>query len=263
MPFPESSRVYYANNPLIEVVCQIRFPAILRITAGDVSDFQEKIREDYPLYELEEPSPGFTNMPKEMATLVEQLMPKTSGPRAHKFLTRDRERFISLSQDFLALSETNYDKWGPFREEIKKAIHALSDVYEPAFFQRLGLRYIDAIYPTNLDLKEAKWSELLSPQILAELGDPDLANAIDQIRTQCVIKLSEIGDGQVKLTHGLAKDKVTSQQFYLIDADFSVENVEALEDAIRTLNEFNRLAGRLFRWAITDTLHEAMGPGII
>lgn len=260
MPFPESPRVLYANNPLVEVICQIRFPAILRISSGDVADFQERIREDYPLYELQEPTFGFPSVPKELSALVEQMLPKTPGPRTHKFLTKDSGRFISLSQDFLAVSEANYTKWDLFRKEVSNAEKALREVYKPAFYSRLGLRYRDLISPESLGLSNVKWCDLLTQYIVAELGDPQVADAINQIRTRCVIELSEIPGGRVILTHGLLKETEAAPQCYLIDADFAIENVEVLDETFNILDKFNRLAGRLFRWAITEKLHNAMGP---
>lgn len=50
MPFPESKRVFYVKNPLAEVICQLRFPAILRIGAESPHEFQERIRDHLPLF---------------------------------------------------------------------------------------------------------------------------------------------------------------------------------------------------------------------
>lgn len=260
MPFPESPRVVYQDNPLVEVICQIRFPAILRIGSGDMADFQDRIRQDYPLYQLQEPAFDLPSVPKELAAFVEQVMPKLPRPRTHKFLTKDSGRFISLSQDFLAVSEANYTKWELFRQEVRSAEKALREVYKPSFYSRIGLRYRDLISPESLGLSDVKWSELLTQHIVAELGDPKVADAISQIRTRCVIELSEIPGGRVILTHGLFKQTETAPQCYLIDADFAIENVEVLDETFNILDKFNGLAGRLFRWAISEKLHNAMGP---
>ena len=48
MPFPEVERVIYARNPLDQVVCQLRFPPILKIDAEIPAGFQDRVREDYP-----------------------------------------------------------------------------------------------------------------------------------------------------------------------------------------------------------------------
>ncbi|HQU44113.1 MAG TPA: TIGR04255 family protein, partial [Pirellulales bacterium] len=48
MPLPEFPRVIYGKNPLEVVICQLRFPPILRIGAELPAEFQERIRKDYP-----------------------------------------------------------------------------------------------------------------------------------------------------------------------------------------------------------------------
>jgi len=260
MPFPESPRVIYRINPLAEVICQIRFPAILRISSGDVADFQDRVRQDYPLYELQEPSLELPTIPKELTAFFEQMLPKLPGPRTHKFLTEDSKRFISLSQDFLAVSEAEYTKWNLFRQEVVNAEKALREIFKPAFYSRLGLRYRDLISPEPVTMDKAKWNDFLETYILGELGDTRIGDEISQIRTRCVIELSEIPGGRVILTHGLIKETEASPERYLIDADFSIDKVEDLNETFNIFDKFNRLAGKLFRWAITDKLHSAMGP---
>jgi uncharacterized protein (TIGR04255 family) len=48
MKFPASQRVKHIRNPLMEVICQVRFPKILRIDAEVPVNFQEEIRSEYP-----------------------------------------------------------------------------------------------------------------------------------------------------------------------------------------------------------------------
>ena len=51
MPFPDSERVIYQRNPLLEVICQLRFPSILRIDSEAPAVFQERVRKEYPMYQ--------------------------------------------------------------------------------------------------------------------------------------------------------------------------------------------------------------------
>jgi uncharacterized protein (TIGR04255 family) len=262
MPFPETPRVIYDKNPLAEVICQFRFPTILRISSQDVAPFQEKIREDYPLYKLEEPVFEMPGVPRELLGFMEQMMLKPPGFRTHRFLTKDSKRFIALSHEFLALSESDYKQWEAFKGEIEKAEKALREVYKPAFYSRVGLRYKDVISPKSLGLSNKKWSDLLSQYIAGELADEKVAKAINQMKTRCVIGLPEIPGGNVILNHGLVEN-ASGEMHYLIDADFGKEHVEGADEAFRILDNFHRLAGQLFRWAITETLHNAMQPRTI
>ena len=47
-----NKRVIYQKNPLVEVILQIKFPTILSINAKDPVDFQDAIRQEYPIYQL-------------------------------------------------------------------------------------------------------------------------------------------------------------------------------------------------------------------
>ncbi len=263
MLFPESERVLYKSNPLVEVICQLRFPTILRIREGQLADFQDRIRKDYPGYSEQEPSFGLPpQLPKEFTAIIEQ-MKIPLGLISHRFSTKDLQRFISLRDEFMALAETKYERWESFREEVVKAESALKEVYDPAFYSRIGLRYRDIISRRRLGLTNVGWQDLLEPHIIAELGDKEVSGAISRIQTQAVIKISEIPNGQITLNHGLIKPSGSDEECYVIDADFSVEKKEGLDEPFKTLDRFHWLAGRLFRWAITERLHNAMEPRAI
>ena len=48
--FLDCDRCLYEKNQLVEVICQLRFPTILSISAKEPVEFQEAIRADYPQY---------------------------------------------------------------------------------------------------------------------------------------------------------------------------------------------------------------------
>lgn len=252
----------YEENPLIEVITQLRFPPILRISSGQVADYQERIRNEYPLYKMEEPAIASPDLPQELSSIFQRFdLLKLSA--SHRFSTKDSKRFITLAQDFLALTESSYKRWENFRQELERAESALRDVYEPAFYSRVGLRYKNVISRSNLRLEQSTWKDLLKPHIVSALSDPDVSGAIVSIQTQSLVNTSEISGGRVRLIHGLVKLPPTNEECYMIDADFYIETKEGLDEPFDVLDKFHRLAGRLFRWAITDRLHEAMGPRAI
>lgn len=262
MLFPESPRIFYTKNPLDEVICQLRFPTILRIGAGDVVDFQERMRQVYPLYERKDatwdfPSPGA----KEVADLFEQLpWPKLPGLITHRFYTKDKAKMISLSQNFLALSDREYESWEQFSQQIKEAESAFREIYSPSYYSRIGLRYVDRIAPEDFNLTDTKWNDLLQPYLIGILGFNEIENTVKDIRTTCKIDIPDTQGATVTLRYGLTKDKEKDLDAYTIDADFAIENVEEKDGTFGILDRFHELAGRFFRWAITDTLHQAMGP---
>ena len=50
MLFAPYERFHYARSPLVEVICQLRFPTILSIGANEPAAFQEAVRRDFPRY---------------------------------------------------------------------------------------------------------------------------------------------------------------------------------------------------------------------
>jgi len=261
MSFPDSARVLYDKNPLTEVICQLRFPTILRIGTEQPAGFQEKIRNDYPIYKLQEPNFEMLQPIKEISSILEQVnFPFPPGSAIHRFGTVDNNKFIALAQDFIAITEATYEKWGLFRAAIEKAEKALKETYNPAFYTRIGLRYKDIISRQQLGITELPWNRLLQPYILGELGNTDIADNVIRQQTTTLIKITDIQGGFVKLNHGLITQGTTKEQCYIIDADFHAERKEGTNEPFELLDKFNKLAGRLFRWAITDDLHGAMHP---
>ena len=52
--FPQHPDIPLSAPPLAEVICQVRFPPILRIVREEPSDFQERVRDRFPLLEVEQ-----------------------------------------------------------------------------------------------------------------------------------------------------------------------------------------------------------------
>lgn len=258
MPFPPSAREIYAKNPLHEVICQLRFPTILQIVAESPAQFQNTIRDRYPLYREENSTAG---LPKDVADILASVpVPKGLTQPDHKFLTEGETRLVSLTQEFIALSEKEYQRWESFREEMKLAEKAFREIYRPSYYSRIGLRYRDVLEKAELGLNDRSWAELLNPFFIGELGVDVLAGEVQEIRTQSLVTIPGIDKGLVRIHHGLAKRPGDNAQVYLIDADFYTDKRSQLEDAFPILDSFNNWGGRLFRWAITDTLRDALGP---
>lgn len=255
MPFPESERVIYSNNPLAEVVCQLRFPPILRIDAQPPADFQDSIRDDYPLYR--EARPASQNVPGQPGTVI-QL---ETGPACteHRFSTTDDVWSVTLTRDFLSVWTTQYRKWEGFRDRLRKPVEALLTTYRPSYFTRVGLRYIDVVHRSRLGLGDKAWSELIQPQIAGEFSAQGVADRIERAARQVTIRLGD-GPEWVVIRHGVLFAEPDKEQCFLIDCDFFAGGQTRTEDVNSILDRFNRTAGNLFRWCIQPGLHDALGP---
>ena len=130
MPFPESPRVIFRNNPIAQVIAQLRFPPILAISAAEPASFQERIRADYPLYSREGALPR--EVPAEIAPIVRQLSGAV-GSAIHLFSNEDKSRSIVLAPEHVALDAKSYARWEQFADALGKAREALTSVYNPPF----------------------------------------------------------------------------------------------------------------------------------
>src|SRR5215211_2072469 len=146
MPFPEAPRVIYAHNPLVEVVCQFRFPPNLSIETELPANFQKNISKAYPLYteklELQ------IKMPEQADSEINQFINlpfPTINRKNHQFLSSDEKWKINLTRDFIAFSTVAYTRWEEFKEHLISPFELFVKIYEPPFLTRIGLRYRDVI----------------------------------------------------------------------------------------------------------------------
>jgi uncharacterized protein (TIGR04255 family) len=256
MPFPDSPRVVYRRNPLIEVICQLRYNTVLRIDAELPAAFQEDVRAQFPQYECR----SGLDMPPDVPDEIRRMV-GGQHRTSHVFRSDDESWELALTSDFLALTCKSYVRWEQFLEVLTPPFMALNRIYTPGKFVRVGLRYRNAIQPATLGLSDSTWADLLNPYVAAEFcaGDP-VASAIEESITRLRVALRE-HSSSVLIHHGLAVlDQEPASKAYLIDSDFfSTERTEAAH-VFEILGYFNGQSGKLFRWCISDVLHAAMGP---
>jgi uncharacterized protein (TIGR04255 family) len=253
--FPASPRVQYDLAPLTEVICQLRFPPILRIESAPPADFQDRIRDRYPL--LERAKDVAAEIPPEML----QALGVARTTPDFVFKTEDQKTTVNLGSEAIALSTTSYQSWDDFLARLQPPLEALVDLYKPSFFQRIGLRYINVIQRSALGLDPNRsWSEFLKKEFLGELAVPEFEENALEVQRKIRLRIPRDVGSAVFLQHGLAKKKNVDEMLYRLDFDFYREAKTEVSDARLTLDKFNTLAGRAFRACITDALNEALRP---
>jgi uncharacterized protein (TIGR04255 family) len=256
MPFPHSEREIYPRSPLKEVICQVKYPAILEISGADPIAFQNDIRQAYPIYTLGDQA--LLNVPGEVAQLLKQLpMGVVRTPPVHKFSKPNGSTTIALGQDFLAVTSSQYEDWPAFKAEIELARGALQQHYKPTFYERIGLRYKDLIVREDLGMEGEAWSALLQPFVLGFLGVPEVMSEIVGVNSLTVISLAEVAGARAAIRHGHV-ERPNLEDAYLFDIDLFIEERTEPHDVEGILDAFRGLAGDLFRWVITDTLRRAL-----
>lgn len=254
MLFGENRRFLYTVNPLIEVICQLRFPAILSIDTREPAEFQETVREAFPRYSVrdERPTP-----------------PKDGAPvqtvRSYSFTSADGQWKLNLTRTFIAISAHRYTTWEDLAARLDRALASFIELYRPAFFDRVGLRYVNAVDRRAIGMPTAPWRELISAPFLGLLSSEEsdgLAFTRDSLDAELApeeglhLRLHS-GPGQVRRA---GESAPASEPMFILDADFSASGNIALQDVPARLETMHEYSTRLIRAAFTDTLHEALGP---
>lgn len=260
MPIPSSPRAIFAQNVLAEVLCQLRFPPVLAISSSQPAAFQDLIRARYPLYSKDDTG----ELPVQVRDMVSRFgIGAQRDLTRHVFSTADSARSIFLTSDFLTVRETAYRKWESFGPEILAAADALQTTYQPAFLTRIGLRYQDVIDRTKIPaIEHLPWDALIRPELLGLLASEPFRKSVHGVTSQIVLQIEDVPGAFVQITHGLGNSPVNSPVYYF-DADFFLEGQTELSNVDRILDAFHKAAGNLFRWAITPTLFDALGPELV
>jgi uncharacterized protein (TIGR04255 family) len=263
MLFSDRPRTRYDRSPAHEVICQLRFPAILSINNTEPADFQEAIRAGFPQYarRLDSAAPQITGLGGPNPQ-VRQQPPLTN----HTFVSADSAWKLNLTENFIALSTLRYSGWETFAHQLDKPLAEFISIYQPAFFERVGLRYVNLISRSSLGLDGVKWSELIAPAYLGPLGEPDTqeesflncaTDLLFKLDSSCVAKI-HAGPGRVKNRNPDAQQD--SEVKFILDMDLSMGGQLACTMSAGALETLHIHAGRLFEGAVTDVLRDAMKP---
>lgn len=258
MPFPESDRALYQRNPLAEVICQLQFPTVLPIATELPSDFQQRIRQAYPVFRQESGTPA---MPAEMSQLLANLPVNLQSGPVYSFDSEAGTRTVTLTRDALAITERDYTRWEDLRTEIETVRSALEEIYVPSFYTRIGLRYQNILDPGALQLQGTGWAELLHPAIAGMLGVADeISSTVDGVGGAAEIAINDVPEAAVRIQYGLVQKPPDGPAPFALDADFYTNQRSPYDQVPDILETFNHLAGNLFRWAIKERLRDALRP---
>ena len=257
--FSNENRCIYQNNQLAEVVCQLRFPEILTIQTTLPAQFQEAIRDEFPLYTSRKENPA----PKLAGTPGNMTLQKQDPVTNYQFMSADGIWRVNLTSRFISLSCCKYTCWEDFAGKLDKPLVAFIKTYKPAFFERVGLRYVNFFSRKEMDLEGTPFSEMIQPCYLGLLGEEDVnesavpRNSIDaevNIRAGCKVKI-HAGPGLVR-----KNGKADSEVKFVFDQDLYMPGKIPVNTSIGALQTLHAQADSMFRGAITPLTHRTMIP---
>lgn len=257
--FSNEARCIYRSNQLSEVICQLRFPEILSIGTNVPAAFQDAIRADFPQYTArkEMAAPKITGAPGNFQL---ENPPATVN---YQFTSADGVWRVNLTSKFISLACSRYSCWEDFAQKLDKPLAAFIKTYKPAYFERVGLRYVNIFSRKDLELEGTPFKELISPFYLGILAEEDVQEAATS-RCSVDMELAIRGGCRAKIHAGpglVKKNGVQDKEVkFIFDQDLFMTGKLALNLSAGALQTLHAQAYSIFRGAITDPLHDAMEP---
>ncbi len=248
--FPQHPDILLTAPPLAEVICQVKFPPILRIVREEPSDFQERVRDRFPLLEVEQ------------GVVVKFPAPASGGapsteipPRVFRFGSADGQTVISLAMDFYALSTQHYTHWANFAADLELALATMEAVYRPAHAKRIGLRYVNRFTPQGAGCATMKEVLALFRPELTSLLQTDAWSQPASLVTQL-----NLPDGDALLTLRTAYSNDPNEPFFLLDFDYYEEGKLGFDGLIERCEKYHRVIYDAFRWSLQESSLARFGP---
>ncbi|MBD5160559.1 MAG: TIGR04255 family protein [Oscillibacter sp.] len=257
MLYSDHPRVHYQKPQLAEVICQLRFPVILSIGAREPVDFQEAVRGVFPRYAAKE----------EQA--ARPAVAKGETPRTvvnHHFISADGHWKLNLTNSFISLSTVTYPGWEGFGQQFDRPLAHFIRIYQPAFFERIGLRYVNIFSRKALDLEGELWRELIAAPYLGVLAEEDVEESTTRkcsvdvelnLDSTCRAKI-HAGPGMVKQNAPNAPQDPEVK--FILDMDLFMSGQIDPRMAAGGLETLHGHSTPLFQGAVTDKLHSALEP---
>lgn len=244
-----------ARSPLVNVVCQVRFPPLLDLAAEGrrnelLAELQRALA-DYPLFA--------EVMGQEILLGPEGVQAHEARPTQFRFTSDEGRWNVGLAPDSLSLQTTQYDHFNDFVGRWQTIATAVQEILGPSRQLRIGLRYVDELRVDDAD-KPAAWVDLLAPEVLGLAGSKRWGMATTQSFQEWVLQVESV---RCTLRHGFLPSAVHGRDpFYLLDTDCYVEEVSAFDPSMQLdyLGRFNDIAYELFRDALSEQLYEIFEP---
>lgn len=205
--------IVFGKSPLKEVLFQVNFPTLLIIDNEKPAAFQNRIYSIFPFYE-------------ENNSNVKELIigPNFGEPQVNSssiknyiFVSIDQNSRVILNNSSLTITTKDYKNWNLFSEICFNVLNHFIEIYNPIFFNRIGLRYINVIEKSFYNLKDEQWNQLIKPEYLGpHLVKSDSRARIFNILSERYNKENNI---LVKEQYGLVKNEL-GEICFLADADY-------------------------------------------
>lgn len=259
-PFgPSVQEIPLSRSPLVSVIAQVRFPAVMKIEADDgfVATFQETIRADYPVLRRE----------RQLGVMVgpRGVQPQDAGT-LWRFEAQDPDAWqVTLAPNFVSLSARRYTCRSDLLARLTVVLHALEGWLHPRVCDRVGVRYVDRVTGDAL----AHLSQLVRPEVLGVAGDEAAVDSAEVVHalSDTLFRLddgSQLHGRWGRLPAGATYDpgiEPAREPSWVLDLDQYTSEPEHFDLATigGKVDEFCDRTYTFFRWVVTDAFLDEFG----
>jgi uncharacterized protein (TIGR04255 family) len=255
LDLPPAEEPIPARSSVIFAICQVRFeetPSVSdKMTAVTFHERLGSADGPYPQINRAEIASGITMSfgPAGPATETK----RTSGWR---MVADEGAWLVGLFPGHVALQTQQYAGWDDFAERLALVLESVVAVVEPAFAQRIALRFTDRLSGLGVE-SAAGWEPYITPQFLGPVLLPGLGPSVRGAEQHLVI---DIGEGvSCNLTHA-STDPAEGTCDYIFDCDLYREgshpfDIGAIQMVVSTFKDH---ADRLFGAAVTPAFLERL-----
>ena len=213
----------YPNSPLVEVVCELRFPGELAIECRR-DEFYEKIRDRYPTI----------------------LVPKVGdGLAPYRFENEDRTGEIMLAINRFSLHDKNYSGHKEFIKKFVRLAKTLGEIYAVKKLNRLGWRYINVI-PFNRE------NEIVPLQRFTSFGLKLPEGMSDKFENVSIVFISKAPGGTITTRIESIIRSNDQQEALLMDFDFAMTEKLSFSRINSCVSRAHEQTRAIFENLITD-----------
>lgn len=255
LPTPETGQL--KHSPLDLVVCQIRFEKQVAVSDARVAKkFFDRLNRDGDTYKQIDEATASNNEivigPQGPVSANQTQLPGWRLPG------HEEGWAAVLFPSHVALETVSYRTWDdPFKPRLNDLVEAVAEVIDPAFEQRVGLRYIDRIHQPSLSTA-AEWAKYIRAEFAGPLANGNLGGSVVGAHQQLVIEVDE--DVNCQMRHGTLYNEETNSHDYLIDCDISRSGGRSfdVESIMEQLETFHTSALQLFQAVANDELMQEL-----
>jgi uncharacterized protein (TIGR04255 family) len=262
LPFgPETpDEIPLPNNPLVEVIAQIRFPENASLARQEfIGPFQERLRAEFPVLRQERET-GLLITPDGVAT-------QQASTSIWRMSDADGRWTISVAPGFIALQTADYSRRADFFARLRTALTAFEEEVHPGYFDRLGVRYVNRLVGD-------KWLKELPRFVRREaLGLAELAYSSGLASMSQYVAFAQfaVEGGSMLVRTAYLPPNVTvdpsvapiADASWLLDLDMSTTPATPGKFDVNALcalgEQHSAHIYRFFRWAVTQELITVAG----